>query len=77
MVVAERGQAIALLQPIRSTREVASPDAKLAQLAARGTLTRRNALGEEVVFAAADMQLLRAATAERLRPPDVEHTSAS
>ncbi len=38
MVVTERGQAIALLQPIRSARQVASLDAKLAQLAARGIL---------------------------------------
>jgi prevent-host-death family protein len=39
IVVTERGNPVALIQPIRSARRVTSREARLAQLAARGCLT--------------------------------------
>jgi len=39
VVITERGRPIAVIQPIHAVREVATMEAKLAQLAARGLLT--------------------------------------
>jgi prevent-host-death family protein len=38
VIVTERGRPVALLQPIRSAKQVMSQEAKLAQLAAQGFL---------------------------------------
>jgi len=39
VVITERGRPIAVIQPIHAVREVATVEAKLAQLAAQGLLT--------------------------------------